>query len=84
MNPLRQWREKHGLSVAQLALLADVGGQIIYGIESGERYRLHPRIVGAVTVVDGSEEADRLVAEYAAWRAERSAAMLRDLTAAEG
>lgn len=84
MNPLRHWREKHGVSVAQLALLADVGGQTIYGIESGERYRLHPRIVGAITAVDGAAEADRLVDEYAKWRLERGAEMLRDLTAAQG
>ena len=84
-NPLKTWRETHGLSVAQLALLADVGGQIIYGIESGERYRLHPRVLGAITVVDGPEVADRIVAEYGTWRSARSAEVLRSLTtAAEG
>lgn len=80
MNPLRQWRETHHLSVARLALLADVGSQIIYGVEAGERYRIHPRIVGAIAAVDGSEVAARVVADYVSWREVQSTKVLTDLT----
>jgi len=83
MNPLRKWRETHELSVSQLALLANVGGQIVYGVESGERYRIHPRIVHAITVVDGPETAESVVAAYASWREVRGAEILRELTAAK-
>jgi predicted transcriptional regulator len=83
MNPLRKWRETHELSVSRLALLADVGGQIVYGVESGERFRIHPRIVRAIAAVDGPEAAERVVAAYASWREVRSAEVLRELTVAE-
>jgi hypothetical protein len=78
-NPLRVWRRDHELSVNQLALLADLSASIVYGTESGERYRLHPRILHAVASVDGPEAADLLVQRYAEWRSAESVKLLHYL-----
>jgi len=78
-NPLRVWRQDHELSVNQLALLADLSASIVYGTESGERYRIHPRILHAVASVDGSDATDLLVQRYAEWRAAESAKLLHYL-----
>ena len=68
LNPVQAWREEHGWSRRDVAVLAHIGYSPVAHAELGIAAHVHRAIIALVRHTDGPAQADALVTAYAACR----------------
>ncbi len=82
-NPFRLWREEHGLTRNQMAVLLEINVSQVQMVEVGTSNRPFKSFVSAFAKVAGADLADGLVSQYASWREEQRAQILAKMNAKE-
>lgn len=75
MNPFVQWREQHGLSRREVALLGRLNYGQVAATEIGLVLRPNRGVLQVVEHMDGAVAAKQLESAYTAWRESEAMAL---------
>jgi transcriptional regulator with XRE-family HTH domain len=71
MNPVDELRQRHDLTLSELALKSNLSLSTVWALAHGGPRRIPAKLARLADVLDGAGSGVRLASAYVAWRAAR-------------